>query len=100
MPSWKTPTNEEVERAITLLARPEQRRYFFDKLQNPRWITSLEAHSFFNNPPSPITDDKKQTIQFPPWPALQYLARMAAIPDAQDDVLRIALNIPESGNIS
>ena len=100
MPSWKTPTNEEVERAITLLARPEQRRYFFDKLQNPRWIKPLEAHSFFNNPPSPITDDKKQTIQFPPWPALQYLARMAAIPDAQDDVLRIALNIPESGNIS
>lgn len=99
MPSWKTPTPEQIERAISLLARPEQRRYFFDKLQNPSWLTPLEERGFFSNPPAPLRDDTKGTIQFPPWPALQYLARMATIAQAQDDVLRIALNIPNTENI-
>ena len=99
MRSWKTPTTEEVDRAITLLSRPEQRRYFFDKLQNPQWLQPLEERGFFSTPPAPIHDDTKSTVQFPPWPALQYLARMATMPEAQDAVLRIALNIPETGNI-
>jgi len=99
MPSWKKPTAEQIEQAISLLARPEQRRYFFDKLQNPYWLTPLEERGFFSDPPAPLRDDTKGTIQFPPWPALQYLARMATIAQAQDDVLRIALNIPETQNI-
>jgi hypothetical protein len=99
MPSWNKPTTEELDRAITLLARPEQRRYFFDKLNNPHWLQPLEQRAFFNNPPAPNRDNTKGTIQYPPWPALQYLARMATIPEAQDDVLSIALNIPETENI-
>src|ERR1700733_2720345 len=99
MPSWKTPTTEEVERAVALLTRPEQRRYFFDKLQNPRWLPLLEQRGFFNEPPKPIKDDQRGTIQFPPWSASRYLARMAHIPDAQTDVFRIARNMPDTENI-
>ncbi len=99
MPSWKTPTPEQIEHAISLLARPEQRRYFFDKLQNPEWLEPLNQRGFFSTPPAPIYDNTKGTVQFPPWPALQYLARMATIPEAQDAVLRIVLNIPETENI-
>jgi hypothetical protein len=100
MPSWKTPTPEQIERTISLLARPEQRRYFFDKLNNPRWLTPLAERGFFSNPPEPLRDNTKGTVQFLQWPALQYLTRMASIPEAQDDVLRIALNIPGSDNIT
>jgi hypothetical protein len=99
MPSWKTPTPEQIEHAISLLARPEQRRYFFDKLQNPHWLRPLEERGFFSDPPAPLRDNIKGTIQFPPWPALQYLARMATITEALEDVQRIALNIPDTENI-
>ncbi len=99
MPSWKTPTPEQIEHTISLLARPEQRRYFFDKLQNPQWLEPLDQRGLFSTPPAPIHDNTEGTVQFPPWPALQYLARMATIPEAQDAVLRIALKIPETENI-
>src|SRR5216683_6468233 len=99
MPSWQPPTPDEVSKAIALLARPEQRRYFFDKLNNPRWITPLADRGFFMHPPTPLRDDAQGTIQFPPWPLSQYLARMARLPDAQEEVLRIALNIPATENM-
>lgn len=99
MPSWKTPTAEQLDHAIGLLARPEQQRYFFDKLQNPNWLTPLEERGFFNNPPPAIHDQAKGTVNYPPWPASHYLARMAAVSGAEADVLRIALNVPVSDNI-
>ena len=99
MPSWKTPTPEQIEHTISLLARPEQRRYFFDKLNNPYWLTPLAERGFFSNPPAPLRDDAKSTVQFPQWPALRYVARMATVPEVQDVVLRIALNIGETENI-
>jgi hypothetical protein len=99
MPSLTSPTPEQLDQAIALLARPEQRRYFFDKLQNPTWLGPLEARGFFSTPPPAVRDDKQGTIHFPPWPASAYLVRMAMLPDAHDDVLRIALNIPTTDNI-
>ncbi len=100
MPFYKTPTAEEVDRAVAMLARPEQRRYFFERLENPTWLAPLEQRRFFSEPPAPIKDDEKGTVQFPPWPATQYLARMARIPDAHQDVFRIANDIPDTENIS
>jgi hypothetical protein len=99
MPSWKTPTAEQLDHTISLLARPEQQRYFFDKLQNPNWLNPLEERGFFNNPPPAIRDRAKGIVNYPPWPASHYLSRMAALPEAQQDVLRIARNIPTTDNI-
>lgn len=96
MRSWKTPTPEQVDRAIALLAHPEQRRYFFDRLENPHWLEPLKQKGFFRNPPAVVRDEEKGTVQFPPWPESRYLARMAVHDPAK--VLEVALLI-ETDNI-
>ncbi len=96
MRSWKTPTPEQVDRAIALLAHPEQRRYFFDRLENPHWLEPLQKKGFFRNPPAVARDEEKGTVRFPPWPESQYLARMAVHDPAK--VLEVAL-LTETGNV-
>lgn len=96
MRSWKTPTPDQVDRAIALLAHPEQLRYFFDRLENPHWLEPLKHKGFFRNPPAIVRDEKKGTVRFPPWPESQYLARMAKHDPAK--VLNVALSI-ETDNI-
>jgi len=98
MKSWKKPTPEQVDRAIALLVRVEQYRYFFDHLENPEWIPFLRSKGFFKSPPNIQRDEKKGTIKFPPWPESRYLARMAS--KAPEQVLEVLLQIPETDNIS
>jgi len=99
MRSWKKPTPDQVKRAITQLARPELYRYFFDRLENPLWIGPLADHGYFKCPPSAIPDPGAGTIAFPPWPKSRYLVRMARYPEAQQEVLTIALAMRETDNI-
>jgi hypothetical protein len=97
MKSWKKPTPELVERAIALLGRTEQYRYFFNGLENPRWIQPLKNKRFFLAPPPAVQDSSQGSVSFPFWPESRYLARMAAYePEA---VLEIALQI-ETNNPS
>jgi hypothetical protein len=97
MKSWKKPTPEQVTKAVALLGRAEQYRYFFDRLDNPEWISHLSAKGFFQNPPSIIIDEVRNTVRFPPWPESRYLARMAAhVPDTVHDVV---LEIPFTENV-
>lgn len=72
--------------------------YFFEKLNSADWLEPLAAGSVFNfaSPPEPIA--KGEYLSFPPWPESRYLVRMAAIPEAQSTVTKIALNIPETDN--
>lgn len=51
MKSWKKPTPEQVNRAISLLGQVQNVRYFFDKLENPEWIQPLYKKGYFSNPP-------------------------------------------------
>lgn len=96
MKSWTTPTHAQVDKTIALLAYPEQRRYFFDRLENPLWLEPLQKKGFFRNPISVTRDEGKKTVGFPPWPESRYLARMASHAPAK--VLEIALLI-ETDNI-
>jgi hypothetical protein len=96
MRSWKTPTPEQVDKAIALLAHPEQRRYFFDRLENPHWLEPLKQKGFFRNPPAVVRDEEKGTVRFPPWPESRYLARMAMHDPVK--VLEVALSI-ETDNV-
>lgn len=96
MRSWQTPTPEKVSRPVALMVRAEQRRYFFDTLQNPAWLKPLDSKGFFKDPPAAIRDNEKGTVGFPPWPEGAYLARMAAL--APTDVLEIVQRVPESDN--
>jgi len=77
MKSWKKPTPDQVDKAVTLLAHYEQYRYFFDRLENPEWLEPLWKKGFFRNPPAPVKDEEKKIIRYQPWPESGYLARMA-----------------------
>jgi hypothetical protein len=77
MKSWKTPTPEQVERAIALIVHPQQSFYFFNRLQNPKWISPLKKKGFFKNPPQAIHDSSEGSVSFPAWAESVYLARMA-----------------------
>jgi hypothetical protein len=97
MKSWKTPTPEQVSRAIGLFGQVEQYRYFFDRLQNPLWIAPLKQRGYFRMPPPPEHDESRGTIAFPPWPETQYLARMA--PLAPEVVAQILSEVPVTENL-
>src|SRR5262245_46187479 len=99
MTSWKTPTPEQVNRAVALLGHAEQYRYFFDRLKNPVWLAPLQERGFFRRPPPPTRDDAKGTISFQPWPESRYLARMASIAEAQAKVAEISLGVPDTDNV-
>src|SRR4051794_18548167 len=102
MKSWKTPTPEQVAKAVALLGHPQHYRYFFDRLENPLWVELLRSKGFFRDPPKPVLSEDEGTIRFPPWPESSYLARMAAC-TTEDDKARIAevaLAIPDTDNIA
>jgi len=76
MKSFKTPTTEQVEKAISMLGSAQHYRYFFDKLQNPKWIEPLRDRGFFSCPPKSIPIEGGG-IRYPHWQAAKYLSRMA-----------------------
>lgn len=96
--SWKTPTPEKVRRAVSLLSNPWQQMYFFSKLENPGWLTLLRAEGVFSTPPGPVPNPTEGTVSLPAWPALRYLVRMAARPEAQPEVASILQTIPSTDN--
>lgn len=99
MKSWKTPTPEEVSRAVALLGRAANYRHFFENLENPLWIQPLQEKEFFKTPPAPEYEDSRdgRIITFPRWPESRYLARMAR--HAPDLVTNMLLGISHTDNI-
>jgi hypothetical protein len=71
------PTSDTVARAIALMSRPEQQRYFFARLENPAWIEPLKKKGMFSKPPLPGRDPDKGTSWVNDWPVGRYLSRMA-----------------------
>ncbi len=97
MKSWKKPTPDQVNRAISLLVYSENYRYFFNKLENPEWLEPLLDKGFFHNPPKPVRKKEEGTISFPPWPESEYLVRMAAY--KPDTVAQIIEKMDETDNV-
>ncbi len=93
MPSLKTPTPDAVERATARLVRPQQQRYFFERLNNPLWIGPLRERKWFSRPPQTVQGADSEF--HPQWPALHYLRRMASLPEAQEAVLAVILELPK-----
>ena len=96
MRSWKKPTPEQVNKAVALLAAREQRRHFFDKLNNPLWVEPLREKGFFQNPPDAVPDESTGHARLAAWPELEYLVRMAR--EVPDLVTEVALEIPDTTN--
>ena len=68
---------QQIDKAVALLIHPEQRSYFFNRLQNPKWISPLKKKGFFKNPRQAIHDSSEGTVSFPGWAESRYLVRMA-----------------------
>src|SRR5689334_4523543 len=102
MKSWKTPTPEQVKRAVAQLGHPEHCRYFFDKLENPAWVGPLRDEGLFRNPPAKVVNASDGSIRFPLWPESRYLARIAksAPTDQQDVLVGVALGVPDTENFT
>ncbi|MCE2511392.1 MAG: hypothetical protein J4F50_02325 [Acidimicrobiia bacterium] len=88
MNDWTAPSGSELARVVALATRFENRTYFFDRLENPEWVSALADEGVFDDPPDREQADEAGYWRFPPWPEGRYLARMApAAPDAVAAVL-------------
>ena len=96
MNDWTVPSDTDVDQVSALATRPENRTYFFDRLENPEWVSALARRGFFGDPPSPVPADEPGYVQFPPWPEGRYLVRMA--PVAPDAVAEVIESLPPSEN--
>ena len=98
MPSWKSPTPDDIARVRALVARPSQHRYFFERLENPKWLQPLWKAGFFDSPPALDRNAERGTIGFPPWPESRYLVRMSAHQEAHEDLIDILSALPQTDN--
>jgi hypothetical protein len=76
MPSFRTPTLQQIEAAVQRMRSPEFAAYFLSRLNNPLWIAPLWERGVFASPP-PIAMVEGEHIHYSRWPASGYLARMA-----------------------
>lgn len=79
MKSSNPPTAEQLQKVAALVAKPDSRAYFFDRLENPEWVIPLVEGGFFADPPDPVAAGEPGYVRFPPWPEGRYLARMATL---------------------
>jgi hypothetical protein len=90
-----TPTKDDLKKLrLNVPNSFATRRYFFDRLHSPGWLSKLQEKGFFQNPPEPEIDTERGLIRFLPWPQSHYLVRMAS--QEPEIVLEIALEILET----
>lgn len=89
------PDRNLVDLLIATFDTVEDVDYFFDQLKSPDWIEPLASAELFRYPPEPIRVDGG--IQFPPWSASRYLARMAGV--SPTSVRRVLLDLPATDNV-
>ena len=91
------PKQEVVNRALEEIRKGyAQYQYFFDHLSSPAWLEPLSQAEFFKEPLKP--QQEGNYVRFAIWPESRYLVRMSQIAEAQEQVLKITLGIPDSEN--
>ena len=95
MKSWKKPTDEMIEKALSSVKKETDRQYFFSRLKNPLWIQPLAERGYFQFPPG-VRRLPDGYVQLPIWPELQYLKNMSD--HAPDEVIAIVSQLPEVDN--
>lgn len=89
------PERAAVESVLVRLGDLQHRRLFFERLQNPWWVRSLDAVGAFDRAPD-LQADEAGELRFRPWPEGEYLARMAgAVPE---DVAAVFLRLGSPPN--
>lgn len=87
------PTDAHIDRARALFARPQQRLYFFSKLDQPGWLSGLTEAGYFNAPPERIVEPDG-SWRMRGWPEGDYLTRVSAREPTR--VVELLLRIPPS----
>ena len=72
--TWTPPADKDVSTTLARIGGLQHRRIFFDQLSNPEWIGPLDRLAALD-PPKALDPDAEQHWQ--PWPAGDYLVRMA-----------------------
>lgn len=89
--------SEQIQRAIALIKKGSVNAdYFFEQLKSPLWIEPLAKNKLFSKPYGAVRQG--DAVSFPFWAPGQYLARMAAVPEAQSQVFEILRELPPSDN--
>lgn len=87
-----------VQKALQVIRkRTANYEYFFDHLNSPAWIEPLYQGGYFRKPPP--AEQIGEHVRYRRWPESEYLARMVRISAAQQQVLDIALGIPDTDNV-
>src|SRR5438132_13847430 len=85
---------DKARKAALIRKSPANYDYFFNTLDDPRWLRALTDMGFFQAPPEPEQDG--EWIRYPGWPESRYLARIAGT--APSEVLEIAMEVPSTDN--
>ena len=89
------PASEHARRLRDLQLRPTQRRHFFERLKDPRWVKHLASQGFFANPPGrEVHHDGSWSPRG--WPEGDYLIRIAS--EAPADVARVLIAVPSKND--
>lgn len=89
------PTREDVRAALRHFSTYAQYEYFFNKINDPRWIEPLLEEGYLKNPPA--VRKVNGFLGFPSWPESRFLARIAhRAPERVADVFR---RLPENENV-
>ena len=87
------PAAEHARLLRDLQLRPAQRRYFFERLKDPRWVVHLSNEGFFANPPGrEVHEDGTWNARW--WPEGDYLAIARVAPNMPADVTRVLVALP------
>lgn len=84
-----TPTEEDIGKLVHTVSQPEQRRYFFERCNNPKWLKPLKDIDAFSDPQE--VQREGGYIRFLGWPESQYLSRIAD--SESEEVFEIIKNI-------
>jgi hypothetical protein len=76
-------------------ARGDTYGYFFERLNDPKWLAPLADRGFFKEPLG-IEQLDNGFVRFPVWPESRALARLAEA--AETDVVKLILACPETDN--
>lgn len=89
------PNRDDVRAARRHFTTYAQYEYFFNRINDPRWIEPLLEEGYLKNPPA--VRNLNGFLGFPGWPESRFLARIAhRVPELVADVFR---RLPENSNV-
>ena len=90
------PTVDNYNLLKSLISEDASIKYFYENIQEPKWVEILFNQGEFNNPLDPVPETKKEISIMPFWPPSQLLTRIAE-KDA-NLIYNIIIQIPDTDN--